>query len=77
MITSLIPACVILRVEHLISLVVTTFFSTYGLNYTKLCDQVRGYQYGLPFAFICYSENNKCFEAMDLQGVTSCPQNKT
>ena len=55
----------------------STFFSTYGLNYTKLCDQVRGYQYGLPFAFICYSENNKCFEAMDLQRVTTCPQNMT
>ena len=24
----------------------STFFSTYGLNYSKVCGQVRGYQYG-------------------------------
>ena len=31
----------------------STFFSTYGLNYTKVCGQVRGYQYGYPWAFDC------------------------
>ena len=29
----------------------STLFSTYGLNYTKLCGQVRGYQYRSPDAF--------------------------
>ena len=23
----------------------STFFSTYGINYTKICGQVRGYNY--------------------------------
>ena len=32
----------------------STFFSTYGLNYTKVCGRVRGYQYGYPEGFICY-----------------------
>ena len=32
----------------------SAFFSTYGLNYTKICGQVRGYQYGYPYAFLCY-----------------------
>ena len=27
------------------------FFSTYGLNYTKICGQVRVYQYGYPLLF--------------------------
>ena len=29
----------------------STLFSTYGLNYTKLCGQVRGYDYRSPDAF--------------------------
>ena len=29
----------------------STFFSTYSLNYTKVCGQVRGYQYHSPNAF--------------------------
>ena len=29
----------------------SAFFSNYGLNYTKVCGQVRGYPYGYPFAF--------------------------
>ena len=29
----------------------STFFSTYSINYTKVCGQVRGYQYISPNAF--------------------------
>ena len=29
----------------------STFFSTYSINYTKVCGQVRGYQYATPNAF--------------------------
>ena len=29
----------------------STFFSTYGLNYSKVCGQVRGYQYGYAEGF--------------------------
>ena len=29
----------------------STFFSTYSLNYTKVCGQVRGYQHGAPESF--------------------------
>ena len=29
----------------------STFFSTYGLNYTKVCGKVRGYQFGHTDAF--------------------------
>ena len=29
----------------------STFFSTYGLNYTKVCGKVRGYQFGHIDAF--------------------------
>ena len=29
----------------------STFFSTYGLNYTKVCGKVRGYQFGSIDAF--------------------------
>ena len=35
----------------------SAFFSTYGLNYTKVCGRVRGYQYGHPYAFD-YNINN-------------------
>ena len=30
----------------------STFFSTYGLNYSKVCGQVRGYQYGYAEGFV-------------------------
>ena len=40
----------------------STFFSTYGLNYNKVCGQVRGYQYGNPRAFGCYINNYTCFD---------------
>ena len=29
----------------------STFFSTYSLNYTKVCGQIRGYQFGTTDAF--------------------------
>ena len=35
----------------------SAFFPTYGLNYTKMCGRVRGYQYGYPYAFY-YNINN-------------------
>ena len=41
----------------------STIFSTYGLNYTKVCGQVRGYQYGDPEAFYCYINNYNCFNS--------------
>ena len=41
----------------------STFFSTYGLNYTKVCGQVRGYQYGYPNALYCYINNYNCFNS--------------
>ena len=40
----------------------STIFSTYGLNYNKVCGQVRGYQYGIPLAFHCYINNSTCFD---------------
>ena len=39
----------------------SAFFSTYSLKYTKVCGQVRGYQYGYPWAFYCYINNDNCF----------------
>ena len=39
----------------------SAFFSTYGLNYTKVCGQVRGYQYGTPYAFERYIFNSTDF----------------
>ena len=41
----------------------SAFFSTYGLNYTKVCGRVRGYQYGYPFAFFCYIWNISCINS--------------
>ena len=35
----------------------STFFSTYSLNYTKVCGHVRGYQYRAPDAFNVGSSN--------------------
>ena len=35
----------------------STFFSTYGLNYTKVCGKVRGYQFGSIDAFASGSSN--------------------
>ena len=35
----------------------STFFSTYSINYTKVCGQVRGYDYRSPDAFAIQSSN--------------------
>ena len=35
----------------------STFFSTYGLNYTKVCGKVRGYQFSSVDAFLVQSNN--------------------
>ena len=35
----------------------STVFSTLGLNYSQVCGQLRGYQYGTPDAFRYYSSN--------------------
>ena len=36
----------------------SSFFSTYRINYTKVCGQVRGYQFGTPASFETGSNNN-------------------
>ena len=41
----------------------SAFFSTYGLNYTKMCGRVRGYQYGYPYAFYCDINNCNHFNS--------------
>ena len=48
----------------------STLFSTYNLNYTKVCDRVRGYQYGYLLDFYCYIYNNTCFDPQKTYGVT-------
>ena len=49
----------------------SAFFSNYGLNYTKVCGRVRGYQYGNPHAFNCYINNANCFNSeIKTYGVT-------
>ena len=45
----------------------STFFSTYGLNYTKVCGQMRGYQYGYPIGFHRYIINGTAFDKFDPQ----------
>ena len=35
----------------------STVFSTLGLNYSQVCGQLRGYQYGTPNAFYPYLAN--------------------
>ena len=41
----------------------STIFSTNGLNYIKVCGQVRGYQYGDLKAFNCYIRRKFCFNS--------------
>ena len=45
----------------------STFFSTHGLNYTKVCGQMRGYQYGYPIGFHRYIINGTAFDKFDPQ----------
>ena len=40
----------------------SSFFFTHGLNYTKVCGQVRGYQYGYPIGFYQYIINGTEFD---------------
>ena len=35
----------------------STFFSTYRINYTKVCGEVRGYQFGSPDSFATGTSN--------------------
>ena len=35
-----------------------TVFSTLGLGYSRVCGQLRGYQYSTPDAFHAYTDNN-------------------
>ena len=49
----------------------SAFFSTYNINYTKVCGRVRGYQYGYPHAFYCNLNNYNCFDSqIQTYGVT-------
>ena len=49
----------------------SAFFSPYGVNYTKVCGQLRGYQYGHPDAIACNVNNQNCFNSeIKTYGVT-------
>ena len=49
----------------------SAFFTTYGLNYTKVCGRVRGYQYIYLDAFYCNINNVNCFNSeIKTYGVT-------
>ena len=47
----------------------STFFSTFGLNYTKICGQVRGYQFGSPDSFFV-TENENDIDSYYVDGVS-------
>ena len=44
----------------------STFFSTYSLDYSNVCGQVRGYQYGSPDAF---NTGNSDIESYYIDGI--------
>ena len=49
----------------------STFFSTYGLKYSKVCGQVRGYQYGYPIGLNRYITNTKgVYSQIKIWGIT-------
>ena len=48
----------------------STFFSTCVLNYTKVCGQVRGYQYGYSIGFYYYLINPNSYDPQIKWGVT-------
>ena len=48
----------------------STFFSTYGLNYSKVCGQVRGYQWGGAEGFRRHYENSYSLPDAYLTGVS-------
>ena len=48
----------------------STAFSTLGLNYSQVCGQVRGYQYGAPDAFHPYLFSNASINQAYVDGVS-------
>ena len=49
----------------------STVFSTLGLNYSQVCGQLRGYQYGSPDAFQTYYDNSsKTIDNLYVDGVS-------
>ena len=57
--SSILESLVIIVLVYIIAdgTSISTFFSTYGLNYTKVCRKVRGYQFGNIDAFLSSSNN--------------------
>ena len=48
----------------------SAIFSTYGLNYSKVCGQIRGYQYRSPDAFYNYQRNGGSVDSFYVDGVS-------
>ena len=48
----------------------SAIFSTYGLNYSKVCGQIRGYQYRSPDAFHSYQGNGGDIDSFYVDGVS-------
>ena len=49
----------------------STVFSTLGLNYSQVCGQLRGYQYGTPDAFEPYNfDNSLNIDSVYVDGVS-------
>ena len=48
-----------------------TTFSTFGLNYSRVCGQLRGYQWGTPDAFSPYNaDNSRTIDDVYVDGVS-------
>ena len=48
-----------------------TMFSTFGLNYSRVCGQLRGYQFATPNAFQPYNRNtSKTIDDVYVDGVS-------
>ena len=55
----------------------STFFSSYTLNYTKICGRLRGYTHGHGFSFLNYYDNhNVSISEQYLSGVSITHDNK-
>ena len=55
----------------------STFFSSYTLNYTKICGRLRGYTHGHGFSFFNYYHNpNVSISEQYLSGVSITHDNK-
>ena len=48
----------------------SAIFSTYGLNYSKVCGQIRGYQYRSPDAFYNYQNKHGSVDTFYVDGVS-------